>query len=171
MLEGLGNHGESEYNLNHRACHASSYVGVLASEAFSALMFPPLQVLSRYTGALAREARLAHLSGVFVSPALVAISRRRLLSAPRLTSTSSTSVEWSHQRHVSSSSAVKPASAQERRREFWKERQSPSERVYVGNLTDANRHEIISFVNALPGLVDIFDRMLYALVFLYNTKH
>jgi hypothetical protein len=130
-------------------------------------MFLPLQVLSRYTGALAREARLARLPG----PALVAVPQQRLLSSPRFTSAASTSVEWSHQRYISSSSAVKPASVQERGRESWKIRQSPSERVYVGNLTDANRHEVISFVNTLPGLIDTFDRMLYALVPLDNTKH
>jgi len=136
-------------------------------------MFSQLRVLSRYTGALARETRLGRPPGVFFSPPLVTFPQQRLFHALQSSPATCSSVEESHyQRHISSS-ATKPAPispAQGHRRGPWKARRSPSERLYVGNLTETNRHEVIAFVNTLPGLVDIFDRMIFISSFPNGTK-
>lgn len=133
-------------------------------------MFP--RMLSRYCGVLARETRIACLPGV-TSPSFVAISQRRSLHTPKsIPAAASAKFErWCDQRRMSSYGAFKPVSTQESRGRPWKARQPPSERLYVGNLTDANRREVVAFVNTLPGLVDVFDRMMHSSHFFMAQKH
>lgn len=121
-------------------------------------MLSRLAVLSRYTGAqFARQAIRARTPGALSVPVFASASSV-LQNSSRNFSWTQLKQGWNAEKQQNSGQYGRQSprsydNARTRAPVEDRAPNSPTSRVYVGNMTDDNRHEIIAFVNTLPNLV------------------
>lgn len=122
-------------------------------------MLSRLAVLSRYTGVhVARQAGISRLAQASVPLAFAHVSQRTGLTAYQ--GFASSAVQQWEARGRGGDRDSRPSRP---RREFTpREPMPPSERLYVGNITDLNRVEVSAFIQQQPGLITLHDGMFYA---------